>query len=645
MFDKYITGADFEKRVKSCEAAARDNPERYRSRLIIGARLGRWLVKGVVIISVLPLVALAWYFHHLGWSTLSTRHFIVAGFAVAWALAVLPLLFAHRIDYDNDDLQKLKREDAPDLFAFVEEIRSRLNAPELEGIYLDGELNAAAVQVPTGRYSGNYKNRLIIGLPLMAALDRNELKSVIAHEFGHFIGDHGRDGVLVYRTIADWRRLLRMAWRRGGTFEFIIHMLASRFLPRFMAYSFAFRRDNEFEADAAAASLVGARIEADCQLRLELAGEQLHDNWKALFRSSLELEAPPLDCMSRLTDGLNEACSRDDADFVLRRAYAETSDIHDSHPCLRERLDAVGETLRVPDAFTDPAIGLLGDYLEKALAYHSRIWAEHNAEDWTACRRASREYKQRLFELEEKDGADLTLDECIERADMVEKLHGEAASQWHYSQCVAQYPAEPRAIFALGRHLVDMNDERAFEFLHMAMDLDETAIPAASELAARLAAGLGMEEDCRDYRQLQTNNEKHAEDVLREQRKPQPGDPLRPVSDSCLKDIFHTFIHENDDCYIAGYLFEKPMPEWAERKAIWLAVECTSGLMSKQTVDQIRNDIFESLMTVIDPKYYGVTIIAPDDDWLIDTLHDLPGTTLKRSPNWRLEESDIKVAA
>jgi len=75
------------------------------------------------------------------------------------------------------------------------------------------DFNAAVVQIPRLGLLGWYRNTLLIGLPLMKALTRQQLAAVLAHEFGHLAGGHGRLGNWVYRLRFGWARLAQGAAR------------------------------------------------------------------------------------------------------------------------------------------------------------------------------------------------------------------------------------------------------------------------------------------------------------------------------------------------------------------------------------------------------------------------------------------------
>src|SRR6516225_1867399 len=97
--------------------------------------------------------------------------------------------------------------DAPELFALIDKLRRALGAPRFHHVLITEDFNAAVVQFPRLGLLGWYRNTLLIGLPLMKALTRQQLAAVLAHEFGHLAGGHGRLGNWIYRLRFGWARL------------------------------------------------------------------------------------------------------------------------------------------------------------------------------------------------------------------------------------------------------------------------------------------------------------------------------------------------------------------------------------------------------------------------------------------------------
>ena len=83
-------------------------------------------------------------------------------------------------------------------------MRRRMNGPRFHHVLVDDDVNAGVVQRPAFGLFGWPRNYLVLGLPLLEALPADEALSVVAHEYGHLAGSHGRFSAYIYRLRHTW---------------------------------------------------------------------------------------------------------------------------------------------------------------------------------------------------------------------------------------------------------------------------------------------------------------------------------------------------------------------------------------------------------------------------------------------------------
>ena len=268
--------------VERLEREARQSPGLYRFKLGLLAGLGFAVLGGTVLLAlgmsvglVLVLVAIS--------PLLLLKLIKVIWIPVAFGWFVLKSLWI-RMEPPSGYL--LRDGEAADLRAEVEWLREQTGAPPLKGIIIDSQLNAAAASVPRAMGLLGHSHYLVLGLPLMQLLSREQFDSVIAHEFGHFGGGHGRFGGWIYRVRVSWYRLLDgLALQRSWTTK-LFRRFFDWYAPYFNAYSFVLARANEYEADATAARVVGAPEAAQALQRVGLGGTVLaRDFWPGVQRA------------------------------------------------------------------------------------------------------------------------------------------------------------------------------------------------------------------------------------------------------------------------------------------------------------------------------------------------------------------------
>jgi Zn-dependent protease with chaperone function len=86
----------------------------------------------------------------------------------------------------------LTRADAPDLFQLLDRLRKELQTPPIHVVLVTPEFNAAVSEIPRLGLFGWHRNYLLLGLPLLQVLTREQFTAVLAHELGHLSHGHAR---------------------------------------------------------------------------------------------------------------------------------------------------------------------------------------------------------------------------------------------------------------------------------------------------------------------------------------------------------------------------------------------------------------------------------------------------------------------
>jgi len=254
---------------------------------------------------------------------------------VGWPMLRLP--FAPRPPGDEDGMV-LTAHTAPALFHEIEQIRAQMNAPALDVVYLTGEFNASIQQ--HRRLLGGTRNVLRVGLPLLEMLSTDACRAILAHEYAHIAGRHGRYATRVYFARLQWQAAARQLAHRKGLSTGPLRVFMNWYVPRFLAASLDFARACEYQADAQAARVCGAGTAADALIGLSLQGRALDRYWQGMYAAS----ALPLPLSTLATDGLldfpvDEAQAR----VWLHEALCVMTSSDDTHPSLSDRLQALGE--------------------------------------------------------------------------------------------------------------------------------------------------------------------------------------------------------------------------------------------------------------------------------------------------------------
>ena len=171
-------------------------------------------------------------------------------FSLAGAATILWALVP-RIDNFEAPGPRLTPSNAPHLFTMIHDVAKATSQPRPEDVYLLDDVNAWVAQ--RGGVMGFGSRRVMgIGLPLIKGLSPVELRSVIGHEFGHYVSGDVKLGPWIYKTPATIARTLH-----GVSGNWILHQIFNWYARIFMRMTTQISREQEFVADATAARVAG----------------------------------------------------------------------------------------------------------------------------------------------------------------------------------------------------------------------------------------------------------------------------------------------------------------------------------------------------------------------------------------------------
>lgn len=456
-------------RVARLEAESRRAPDAYRRRVALLAALG-YVVLGALALLGLGLPVLA-----VGMMFVTGREWDVqAGIMIVLLLMMgAGVLRALWVPVAPPPGYALWADHVPELAAEIERLRREAGAPPLDGVVIDSDLNAAAVTCPRAFGLLGERRYLVLGLPLLRLLDRDELLAVIAHEFGHFRSGNGRFMAWIYRLRLRWWRMAEAVATSGVLSPLLLSRFFAWYAPHFDAVSFVLAREEEFEADAVARRLVGHAPLATGLIRLEHASAWLDKQLMRPMADRVRAQPkPPLSISAEQARWLRELPPLD-VTRVIAAAERE-HDVDDTHPVLSKRLaagegipDSVGPGTPAAHLFDAP---LLAE-IERAV---DTQWRERLQARWAEAHAAAEPERRRLADLE-RDGGPAEAD-LLAHARLVEILRPEQDPLRTYERVLARLPDNASALFRVGVLRVEAGAPEGVALLVRAMTLDPGAI-------------------------------------------------------------------------------------------------------------------------------------------------------------------------
>ena len=248
---------------------------------------------------------------------------------------------------------ELKPSEQPRLFELLKDIASSTGEALPSKVYLSPDVNASVADV--GGWLGLGSRRMMfLGLPLLYGLSPSQLKTVLAHEFGHYKAGDTRLGPWLHHNFSVIARVVSNLASFGapddhddtssGRLRMFMYLVN---LP-FLSYgNFVLKRlrlvarEQEYLADRIAAEVVNPTTARDTLTAITGLARSYHEYWSSLV-------LPVLDLGYKLPIGggfqkyLTTSQAQKFAEQEIRQVLEEQEpNPYDTHPTLKERLAAL----------------------------------------------------------------------------------------------------------------------------------------------------------------------------------------------------------------------------------------------------------------------------------------------------------------
>jgi len=472
--------------IERLEAESENRPAAYRTKVVL-LSAAAYAVLFATLIAV--ALAIAW-----GLEFAYAKHSTVALVRLAiFALILVPVVFVVlRVFFTRlrpPSGRVVERAEAPKLFDVLDKMRRRLKGPPIHRVLLDGDFNASIVQLPRWGLFGGHRNYLVLGVPFLIGLPPKEMLATVAHEYGHLCGNHGKLGAWVYRQRRTFLALYEQVGREAQSnwFHGAIAGALDRFMPVYDAYTFVLSRQDEYKADQTATEIVGADANASGLIRGALLGRFVHDEfWPRLWSQADAAARPAYMPFAAMRAAFDAGYAQWATKERLQAAWEEAPKWHDTHPSLRERVEATGQQKVVPPRATAAAGDALLGNAKSLIDEFDRVWWSEQQQQWQSRFRYAERSKLRLRELSSAPRDTLAVQDLQELALLTAEFDSPEAAKPALEALLKRSGGPfPKAAFVYGRILLDEGVDRGLDHLVAAAAADRSLIDAAAEAGYR----------------------------------------------------------------------------------------------------------------------------------------------------------------
>lgn len=460
--------ADFIHLVRLSENDCADDSQAYRRSVALYAVMGYLWVVGCLLLSIA-------FLYWAGSATIAGKF----RSQMVWLLIVAAGLLwtslrALWIRLDAPVGLEITRKDAPALFDSLERIRKKIKGPPIHHVLLNAEFNASISQIPRFGLFGGAVNYLTIGLPLLMAIERPRFLAVMAHEYGHLRGDHGQFAAWVYRTRLSWMKMEHGMRNDANPVSAATEAFLRWYFPRFLAKTFAMARQDEYEADQIAGKLLGRDVAGAALSEIAIKGAWIHREFWPLHWRGASASALPVSPFNAMRTLLALPPPDDFARDTFKQSLRQISDVDDTHPVLRDRLEALEVGSSLPTWSTKPALGLLGSGsapdVQKWLDHFDKQWCRDNASDWKLHHAYLSRVRNRADELTASLARN-SADEMAELGSLKRRLDARADVRALYERALQITPQHPAGLRGLAQSLPDDQHSLRMDTLSQLFDI------------------------------------------------------------------------------------------------------------------------------------------------------------------------------
>ena len=599
-------------RLEKLEAEARLHPRRHALRLLLLIAIG---YSYPLLLAALSLVSLALLISFA--PNLSLEQFeglVLYAIAVLFlASAAAIILLSLFVKLPDPEGQLLKPGEGRALRELIDEARQAVGAPPVHQLYIDEDFNAGIWQRKRFGFWGARKNYLVVGIPLLLALNPQQLRCVIIHELAHIRAGHGSFGARIHRVMHTWMTLAK-PFNSAGKLRWLAMGWFVNWYGRYFGIgTLAKRRVHEYESDRLIAEVQCNVAAAHALMAVDWHGHRLGKSfWPNLIHEAALHPLPPADVLARIAEFFSTKPSTEEIAQWKRRELRARTPIASDHPCLLDRLSALemadllkgsGDTMLADglEARIDPSASaavLLSDCRGRIWPLVNAVWKAKQIGHWRHAHAAAK-LPERHAEEEIETVDNESASEKSWRA-LQKELAGCAALALHerYRQFIAQNPSHAPSTFALGRQLLNEDEPEAEGLIETAMKLDSSFIGPGLHVLLEHYRQLGRDEEAEQYRSRLEKFESSLTVAKKERLQVKRHDQflahdLNPRQLAQLRRLLIVYPQVQ-----AAYLVRKKVNLFADQASYVLAVRRRSSLLPDTRADRFLTNCLRSQLNL-----------------------------------------------
>jgi Zn-dependent protease with chaperone function len=263
-------------------------------------------------------------------------------FSIRYFSTITRAFLSKKPENISQNLITLTPEEAPKLFELIYTICKKLGRTALPTICISNEVNAFYTQRAVGFF--RKKHEISLGLPLLWCLSKDQIGSVIAHEYSHLSRNHTRLNRMLYFFFYSLKQLQNKLKDKQGVFgtPFILQYFLRWYEPHMHKKALQFQQATEHAADVDSNKVYSKELISSALCGLAINSSFLEEKfWPDIYAQSHLYDrctgTPFSDLMK-----IHKPYDMSDASVWLYHALRLRSNPEDTHPSLWARIQYLG---------------------------------------------------------------------------------------------------------------------------------------------------------------------------------------------------------------------------------------------------------------------------------------------------------------
>ncbi|KNF07682.1 hypothetical protein CLPU_13c00240 [Gottschalkia purinilytica] len=274
---------------------------------------------------------------------------------------------------------EITKKEFKELFKSIEDIRKKLKVKKIHKVLLTEDFNVEIYQYLGLRIFDNNKSYLVIGVPLMMHLSKDEFDLIIAQKLAYISKKHSILNNWINRIRATLENIVDNIEKKKSKSKVLYKKILEVYIPYFNTYTVFLRKLHEDETNNLVTAIEGIEAKKNALLSLAIGEKMLAaEFWPQVYEDVEKNRQPPEKVYYRMKDFLYKGLTEDETiEYINKIVELDTGNINE-HFSLENELENLNKDINYKKSCNIKASEeYLGESLDKFIDLFSKEWKDN----------------------------------------------------------------------------------------------------------------------------------------------------------------------------------------------------------------------------------------------------------------------------